>query len=174
MFDIKLGSRSRSGHKRSRCIKHKYQRCGTCFVGYFTRRIQWWMQYLRSDFIVTIMHLNGKRYRVELTICRLKWPSRLNIRFQDSQVVREVVKPRSMPSKTKLCKLSCHRKKSCLIFQWVLWDLYHIWPCAPHSYPTLILFEIRIINSKTAAGIQLSAADSQGISGWRRWVYVCK
>ena len=41
-FDIELGSRSRSGHKRSPYIKHKYQRCGTCFVGYFTRRIQWW------------------------------------------------------------------------------------------------------------------------------------
>ena len=39
MFDTKLGSRSRSGHKRSPYIKHKYQRCGTCFVGYFTRRL---------------------------------------------------------------------------------------------------------------------------------------
>ena len=35
-FKVKIRS------QRSPYIKHKYQRCGTCFVGYFTLRIQWW------------------------------------------------------------------------------------------------------------------------------------
>ena len=56
----------------------------------------------------------------------LKWPSHPLGLSWDSQVVREVVKPRYVP--LKFAKLR-YRKNRVWFFKWDLWDLYHIWPC---------------------------------------------